>query len=111
MLHLRAFVRTRGHRVMSRLRRPDLLAVLFARRALPRSLQAACADPGTGFRDAGQTAAAADLRPDQFAARTLSRRLRGFRWASGTDARPDLSADICDGSRRQSAGVRRAVEG
>ena len=97
VLHLRAFVRARGHRVVPRLCRPDLLAVLFARRALPRSLQAACADPGAGLRNARQTAAAADLCADQFAARTLSRRVRGFRRTGRTDARPDLSADLGDG--------------
>ena len=87
VLYLRAFVRARGHGLLPGLCRPDLLAVLFARRALPRSLQAACADPGAGVGDARQTAAAADLRPDQFAARALSRRVRGFRRAGRADAR------------------------
>ena len=111
VLHLRAFVRARGHGVVPGLCRPDLLAVLLARRALPRSLQAACADPGAGFRNPRQAAAAADLRADQFAARALSRRVRGFRRAGRADARHDLSADLGDRSRRQSAAVRRAVEG
>ena len=44
VLHLRAFVRAGGHGLLPRLCRADLLAVLLARRALPRSLQAACAD-------------------------------------------------------------------
>ena len=52
VLHLRAFVRAGGHGVMPGLCRTDLLAVLLARRALPRSVQAACADPGAGRRDA-----------------------------------------------------------
>ena len=39
--------------------RADLLAVLFARRALPRSLQAACAGRGTGLGNVGQAAAGA----------------------------------------------------
>ena len=82
VLHLRAFVRAGGHGVLPGLCRPDLFAVLFARRPLPRSLQAACADPGAGVRDARQTAAAADLCADQFAVRALSRRLRGFRAGS-----------------------------
>ena len=106
VLHLRAFVRARGHGVLPGLCRSDLLAVLLARRALPRSLQAACADPGAGLRDPRQAAAAADLCADQFAARTLSRRVRGFRRAGRADARPDLSADLGDGSRRQSAAIR-----
>ena len=45
----------------------------------------------------GKLLPTADLRADQFAARTLSRRLRGFRRPGRTDARPDLSADIGDG--------------
>ena len=44
VLYLRAFVRAGGHGLLPGLCRPDLLAVLFARRALPRSLQAACAN-------------------------------------------------------------------
>ncbi len=39
-------------------------------------------------------------RADQFAARALSRRVRGFRRTGRTDARHDLSADLGDGSRR-----------
>ena len=100
VLHLRAFVRARRHRLLSRLRRADLLALLFARRALPRSLQAACADPGAILRNPRQTVAATDLRPDQFAARTLSRRVCDFCRPGRTDARPDLSADLGDGTRR-----------
>ena len=72
---------------------PICSLVLLARCALPRSLQAACADPGAGGGDTGQTAAAADLRPDQLAARALSRRVRGLRRTGRADARPDLSAD------------------
>ena len=94
VLHLRAFVRAGGHGLLPGLCRADLLAVLFARRALPRSLQAACADPGAGVGDARQDAAEADLRADQLAARALSRRVRGLRGAGRADARADLSADI-----------------
>ena len=57
VLHLRTFVRARGHGVVPGLCRTDLLAVLLARRALPRSLQAACADPGADLRNPRQTAA------------------------------------------------------
>ena len=111
VLHLRAFVRAGGHGLLPRLCRPDLFAVLFARRALPRSLQAACADRRAGVGDAGQDAAGADLRPDQLAVRALSRGVRGFRRPRRADARADLSADVGDGCGRQSATVRRAVEG
>src|SRR6185295_615064 len=61
VLYLRAFVRAGGHGLLPRLRRPDLLAVLLARCALPRSLQAARAHPRAGLGDIRQTAAAADL--------------------------------------------------
>ena len=111
MLYLRAFVRAGGHGLLPGLCRPDLLAVLFARRALPRSLQAACADWRAGVGDAGQDAAGADLRPDQFPARALSRRVRGIRRPGRADARADLPADVGDDCGRQSPSVRRAVEG
>ena len=52
-----------------------------------------------GVGDAGQTAAAADLRPDQLAVRALSRRVRGLRRPGRADARADLSADLGDGCR------------
>src|SRR6185369_8207122 len=77
VLYLRAFVRAGGHGLLPGLCRPDLLAVLLAGCALPRSLQAACANPGPGIGDIGKTAAAADLCADQFAARALSRGVRG----------------------------------
>ena len=54
-------------------------------------------------RCARHAAADADLRTDQFAARALSRRLRGFGRAGRPDARLDLSADLGDGSRREPA--------
>ena len=95
VLYLRAYVRAGGHGLLPGLCRPDLLAVLLARRALPRSLQAACADPGAGIGDAGQAAAAADLCPHQLPARALSRRVRGLRRPGRAGARPDLpAADI-----------------
>ncbi len=108
VLHLRAHLRAGGYDLLPGLCRADLLAVLLARRALPRSLQAACANTGAGVGDAGQAAAATDLRQDQFAARTLSRRVRGLRWPGRADARPDLSADFVQRARRQAAGLRRA---
>ena len=111
VLYLRAFVRAGGHGLLPGLCRADLLAVLFARRALPRSLQAACADPGADLGNPRQTAAAADLCPDQFAARALSRRVRGLRRPGRADARPDLSADLGDRQCRQRPAVRRALEG
>ena len=49
MLYLRTYVRTGGHGLLPRLCRADLLAVLFARRALSRSLQTARAHSGAGF--------------------------------------------------------------
>ena len=103
VLHLRAFVRAGGHGLLPRLCRADLLAVLLARCALPRSLQAACADPGAGGGDVGQIAAAADLRPDQLPARALSRRVRGLRRTGRADARPDLSADCSHRACRRAA--------
>src|ERR1700730_7020998 len=90
VLYLRTFIRARGHGVVSRLCRPDLLAVLFARCALPRPLQAACADSVPDCRNPRRAAAEAHLRPDQFAARALSRRLRHIRRAGWTDARHDI---------------------
>ena len=94
VLHLRAHLRARGHGVVSGLCRPDLLAVLLARRALPRPVQAACAGAGAVVGDARQTVAATDFRADQFTARSLSRRVRGLCWPGRIDARPDLSADV-----------------
>src|SRR6267142_5496041 len=111
VLYLRTFVRARGHGVVSRLCRPDLLAVLLARCTMPRSLQAARADPGADRRNPRQAVAGAHLHTDQFATRTLSRCVRGFRRTGRVDARPDLPADIRDGSRRQPAAIRRALEG
>ena len=55
--------------------------------------------------NAGQHAAAADLRPDQFAVRALSRRVRGVRRSRRVDARADLSPDVDDVCGRQSAAV------
>ena len=52
-----------------------------------------------GVGDAGQDAAGADLRPDQFAVRALSRRVRGLRRPRRADARADLSADVGDDRR------------
>ena len=111
VLYLRAFVRAGGHGLLPRLCRADLLAVLFARRPLPRSLQAARANRRAGVGDAGQDAAGADLRPDQLAVRALSRRVRGIRRPRRADARADLSADVGDDSGRRFPAVRRAVEG
>ena len=111
MLYLRAFVRAGGHGLLPRLCRPDLFAVLFARRALPRSLQAACANWRAGVGDAGQDAAGADLRPDQLAVRALSRGVRSIRRPRRADARADLPADLSDGCGGQSPSVRCAVEG
>ena len=111
VLYLRAFVRAGGHGLLPGLCRADLLAVLFARRPLPRPLQAACAHRRAGVGDAGQAVAGADLRPDQLAVRALSRRVRGVRRPRRADARADLSADVGDGCGRQSPAVRRAVEG
>ena len=83
------------------------------------SLDARCHDlckphariTGTNFGNARQTAAAADLRQDQFAARPLSRRVRGLRRPRRVDARPDLPPDVGRRAGRPAAGFRRAVEG
>ncbi len=53
VLYLRAFIRTGGHGLLPGLCRTDLFAVLFTRRALPRSLQAAWTDLGPGVGDLG----------------------------------------------------------
>ena len=111
VLHLRALVRAGGHGLLPRLCRPDLLAVLLARCALPRSLQAACADRRAGVGDARKDSAAADLYADQFAVRALSRRVRDLCRSRRADARADLSADLGDRAARHAAVVRRAVEG
>ena len=102
VLYLRAFVRAGGHGLLPRLCRADLLAVLFARRPLPRPLQAARTNWRAGLGDAGQAVAGADLRPDQLAVRALSRGVRGIRWPRWADARADLSADVGDDCGRQS---------
>src|ERR1700744_3643391 len=96
---------------MPGLPRPDLLAMLLPRCALPRSLQAACAVSGPDHRNARRPPAESDLCPGQFAARALSRRVRDFRRVGRIDARPDLSADRCRCYLRQSATLRRALEG
>src|SRR4029078_3257854 len=79
VLYLRAFVRAGGHGLLPGLCRPDLLAVLLARTALPRSLQAPCARRRPGLGHARETVAGADLYADQFAVRAISRRVRGIR--------------------------------
>ena len=109
VLHLRTLVRARGYGLLPGLCRADLFAVLFARRTLPRSLQAARADRRPVVGNAGQDDAEADLCPHQLAARALSRRIRGVGGTGRADARADLSADHGDREYRRGA-VGRALE-
>ncbi len=110
VLYLRTFVRARGHGALPGLCRPDLLTVLLARCALPRSLQAACADRRTDVGDVRQIAAGADPGPAQLAARPLSWRVHDRCRPRRPDAGTDLSADLRRIAGRQCAGLGSAVE-
>ena len=72
LLHLRTQVRARRHGAVSGLFRPDLLALLLARRALPRPLQAGRAPARPDRRRARRGLAALDHGAADLARRPLS---------------------------------------
>ena len=72
--HLRASVRDRGHGALPGLFRADLLAVLLARNALPRLLQAAGAHLDPGARRGQPDPARLDREAAQYRHRPISRR-------------------------------------
>ena len=102
--HLRARIRRRRHGALPGLPGPDLLAVLHARCALRRPVQAAGAPVGAVVGGAARRAAAARLALPRHRARPLPAADGGHRAAAGGAVRRALPAGAARAGRRWSAG-------